>query len=193
METITINNIKRPRAEIVDFLVVRDGLVCKHPDCGEALDLNATGSKEVTIDHREPVSWCRANGWTEEQIWDYSNLDLMHKRCNARKSDTRYLEDGTLPTRKSTFKFRREAKAQRPEICTSCSAGRDLDYGEVCAACGSGPMPERLPMWAKVRFSECDHELFWCWACCITPEMRPAAVDIALLQGESGEWDDPII
>lgn len=189
METITINNIKRPRAEIVDFLVVRDGLVCKHPDCGEALDLNATGSKEVTIDHREPVSWCRANGWTEEQIWDYSNLDLMHKRCNARKSDTRYLEDGTLPTRKSTFKFRREAKAQRPEICTSCNAGRNLEYGEVCASCNSGPMPERFPRWAKLSFNECDHELFWCWSCSIGLTPRAPAVDIAVLQAESGEWD----
>lgn len=181
---------KRDRTELIAALKKRDGTRCQHPDCGNELDFSIKeGPKEVTIDHSEPVSWCRANGWTEDEIWDMSNLKLYEKRCNAKKSDTRYLEDGTLPQKINRFKYKRDKIAERPEVCKACNAGRGLDYGEVCASCGSGPLPERLPMWAKAPFADCDHEIFWCHVCCITPEMRPAAVDIAVLQAESGEWD----
>lgn len=158
-----------PRPEIIEALVKRDGLVCDHPDCEKTLDLNAPeGPWLVTIDHREPQSWGRNNGWTEEQIWDLDNLGLMHKKCNADKGDRRYREDGTLePKPVNRFLYRREKRAERPEICTSCNSGRDLGPNEVCLACGSGPMPERFPRWAKVSSPECDHELFWCWACSI--------------------------
>jgi len=181
--------IKPNRTDLVAALVERDGSLCMHPRCGKPLDFTAEGSQEVTIDHREPQSWCRENGWTEEQIWELTNLNLMHKSCNASKSDTRYLEDGTLPVKVNRLVNRRMARAERPEICTSCNAGRDLGPDEVCASCNSGPMPERFPRWAKVPYNECDHELFWCWACCITPDMRAPAVEIAVLQSESGEWD----
>lgn len=180
---------KIKRSELVAQLVARDGLVCAYPGCEDLLDLKATGSKEVTIDHIEPVSWCREQGWTEDEIWDLTNLALQHKRCNAKKSNLRYLPDGTLPeTKSSRFKYRRQKRAERPEICTSCAAGRNLGPDEVCASCGSGPQPERFPRWAKVPSSECDHALFWCAWCSIGVIERPAAVDLAVLQSESDEW-----
>jgi hypothetical protein len=179
---------KISRAELVAALVARDGMSCQYPGCGEELDFEATGSKEVTIDHTEPQAWCRENGWTEDEIWDLSNLTLMHKRCNAKKSDLRYLPDGTLPvTNRSRFRYRRDKRAERPEICTSCSAGRDLGPDEVCASCGSGPQPERYPRWAKVPANECDHELFWCAWCSIGVIPRAGATEMIMLRGEGGE------
>lgn len=181
-------SVKTPRKDLVAQLVARDGLVCMHPDCGKPLDLAATGKAEVTIDHSEPVSWCRENGWTEDEIWHLSNLTLMHKKCNASKSNIRYLPDGTLPAvKKSKFVYRRDKRAQRPEICTSCNAGRDLGIDEVCASCGSGPMPERYPRWAKMPVNECDHEAFWCWACSIGVIQRVGATEMIMLHGEGGE------
>lgn len=178
---------KMSRAELVAALITRDGMVCQYPDCEDELDLEATGSKEVTIDHTEPQAWCRENGWTEDQIWDLTNLTLMHKRCNAKKSDLRYLPDGTLPqTKRSRFRYRRDKRAQRPEICTSCNAGRNLQQDEYCNACGSGPQPARYPKWRQMRVSECDHDLFFCVACTIwSPEIRRSALD-ALITGGNG-------
>lgn len=184
-----------PRATLVDQLVARDGLVCKHPDCGRPLDLSIVQTPEgkdnplqVTIDHREPQVWCRENGWTEEQIWDLSNLDLMHKKCNADKGSRRYIADGVLePKPVNRFRYRRQKRAERPEICTSCNAGRDLGPNEVCASCNSGPMPQRYPRWAKVPSKECDHELFWCWACASGIVDRMGATEMILLGGEGGE------
>jgi hypothetical protein len=167
-----MTKVRPTRDQIVKSLVERDGKVCMHPDCGKAIDPDLIGSGcgklEPTIDHWYPQSWAFKNGWTYEQVWDLSNLRMMHKGCNAKKGHLVPNEDGTLPPRvRKEFRYRRDKRAQRPEICTKCSAGRDLDYGDVCGACGSGPMPERFPRWAKMPSPECDHELFWCWACSI--------------------------
>ena len=185
MTTITVY---RTRAELIELLVERDGLVCQHPDCGRPLDLNAEeGPRMVTIDHREPQSWCREQGWTDADIWALDNLDLMCKKCNADKGHRRYRTDGTLePKPASRFRYRRHKRAERPEICTSCNAGRNLREDEWCNSCGSGPMPARLPKWRQMDVKECDHDLFFCVGCTIyNPEKRRSALD-ALITGGPG-------
>lgn len=190
---MTTTTTYRTRSELIELLVERDGLVCQHPDCGRPLDLDATDDPQlVTIDHREPQSWCRLQGWTDAEIWSLDNLDLMHKKCNASKGHRRYREDGTLePKPLSRFRYRRQKRAERPEVCTSCSAGRDLGPDEVCASCGSGPLPHRWPRWAKVPSRECLHDgVFWCWACASGVVEIRGATETMLIGGEGGEDDD---
>lgn len=189
---------KVPRAVLVERLLDRDGNVCQHPSCGKPMNLENIGAVtddpfQATIDHWMPQSWCRDNGWTMGEIWDLSNLKLMHKECNAKKGSLIPNDDGTLPSvkRKRSLRHRRAERAQRPEVCTACNSGRDLGPDELCAGCGSGPMPERFPRWAKVPNSrDCDHELFWCAWCSIGVIERSPAVHVAIRQSESGEWGD---
>jgi hypothetical protein len=180
---------KATRAEIYAALTARDGTTCQHPDCGKELDFTVKdGPREVTIDHWIPQSWGYDNGWTHDEVWDLSNLKLMHKKCNASKGDLLPNEDGTIPQKKArTFKYRRDARAQRPEICTRCNAGRDLGPNEVCAACNSGPQPSRFPRYAKAPVRECDHEVFWCAFCSIGLIPRVGATEMILIGGEGGE------
>jgi hypothetical protein len=163
-------------------LIDRDGDECFycHRDFRE---------RERTIDHVYPQSKAYEAGWVYEQVWALTNLVLACKPCNAKKGDQLLNEDGTIPTRKTrTFRYRRDKRAQRAEICTSCNAGRNLGPDEVCASCNSGPMPERFPRWAKVRASECDHEMFWCWSCSIGLTPRVGATEMILL-GVEGQED----
>lgn len=189
--TATEPRIKKPRTEIVSELIERDGTTCQYPGCDHELDFSVTdGPNEVTIDHWIPQSWGFDHGWTYDQVWHLSNLKLMAKKCNAKKGDLLPNSDGTLPEKITrTFKYRRDARAQRPEICTECDNGRKLGPSEVCAACNSGPQPNRFPRFAKAQVKECDHEIFWCAWCSIGLIPRPSAVEVALLQGESGEWE----
>lgn len=186
---MTTVSLKVPREELVAALVERDGTKCMYPGCGRKLDFSVTdGPLEVTLDHHMPQWWCRENNWSREQTWSVDNLRLMEKRCNAKKGERVPNEDGTLPARaESTFRFRRQKRAGRPELCGECDNGHNLFVGEICANCGCNA--QRFPKSAKVRFDECDHEILWCWVCSITPDMRPASVETAVLQGESGEWD----
>jgi len=182
---------KIPRADLIRDLVKRDGTKCMYPDCGNELDFSIdSGPREVTIDHHYPQWYGREQGWTRDEIWALDNLRLMEKKCNAKKGDLIPNEDGTLPAKPaSTFMFRRQKRATRPELCYVCDNGRKLGPSEVCASCSSGPQPERYPRWAKMPSPECDHELFWCWACSIGITPRVPSVDIAVRQAESGEWD----
>lgn len=169
------------RSELIFALIERDGDECRY--CHRDFSV-----RERTIDHVYPQSRAYAEGWTYEQVWDLENLALACKPCNAKKADRLLLPDGTIPKPKDrTFRYRRDKRAERPEICTSCSAGRDLGPDEVCASCGSGPMPERFPRWAKLRPSECDHELFWCAWCSIGIIERPSATYMMMIGGEGGE------
>lgn len=180
---------KVPRAELVAALIKRDGTKCMFPGCGNELDFTITeGPREVTLDHWIPQHFGKANGWSMDQIWHVDNLKLMEKKCNAKKGERVPNEDGSLPPRnESTFKFRRQKRAGRPELCVECDNGHNLFVGEICANCGCNA--QRFPKSAKVSFNDCDHEILWCWVCSITPNMRPASIDTAVLQGESGEWD----
>jgi hypothetical protein len=155
------------RAETIQALELRDGPNCFHPDCGKEFK----NEEDKTFDHWIPQS----KGGT----WDIENLRLMHKRCNALKGDRMPNEDGTLPVlyRELNSAERRAVKhAQRPEICTKCNSGRALGEEDVCETCGSGPMPRTFPQWKKMKSSECDHDLFWCWACTLGFYERPAAI-----------------
>lgn len=177
------NTTKMQRDEILAVLVERDGDFCMYPGCGNKLDFNATGKKEVTVDHWMPQSWCYENGWTTEQVWDTSNLKLMEKECNAKKGSILPNPDGTLPPREVTQRERRADKGNRPEVCQACNSGRDLGPSETCGTCGSGPMPHAFPQFAKARAPECDHQLFWCWACSIGIIPRVPAF-VTALDGE---------
>lgn len=179
------------RSVLVDQLVIRDGLVCMHPDCGRPIDLDAPeGPLQVTIDHWMPQWWCKEQGWSDAKIWALDNLFLFHKKCNAKKGGIVPNPDGTLPEKApNTFKYRRDKRAERPEVCKSCNAGRNLGPNEVCASCNSGPLPERYPRWAKVPSSECDHELFWCYACASGLVDRPSALSMILTGGEGGSHE----
>lgn len=184
-------SVKIVRPDIVKQLADRDGTMCQHPECGKKIRMGITdGPFMATIDHWIPQSWAYENGWTREQVWDLSNLKLMHRKCNADKGDRLPNEDGTLPPKyKSPFRYRREKRAERAEVCTACNAGRFLDEGEVCASCGSGPMPLRMPMHRKVAPRDCDHRVRWCPMCASGIIPRPSALEMAAEQGESGEWE----
>lgn len=181
-ELVDAEKHNRPsRADLVIALIERDGDECHycHRDFRQ---------RERTIDHVYPQSKGYAEGWTYEQVWDFSNLVLACKPCNAKKGDLLLNEDGTIPRRRErTFRYRRDKRAERAEICVSCNAGRDLGPDEVCNSCGSGPMPERFPRWAKMPSHDCDHEAFWCWACSIGIIERPSATHMILMNGEGHE------
>lgn len=178
---------KLTRQEMIDALVARDGTRCQYPGEVHELDFSANeGPTEVTIDHWYPQHAGKADGWSFDQIWALSNLKLMCKKHNAKKGDLIPNDDGTLPTRVvRKFRYRRDKRASRADLCMECNNGHDLLVGEYCASCGCDA--QRFPRSAKVRFDECDHELAWCWVCSITPEMRPSSVGTAMRQADSDE------
>lgn len=168
-----MNALDMTRDERIEALVHRDGLSCQYPGCEKPLD-----KEDITFDHWIPQS----KGGT----WDLSNLKMMHKKCNAIKGDRMPNPDGTLPPLKREVALanrRAVRRGNRPEVCNVCESGRKLGPDEECASCGSGPMPEVFPRWAKMRSNECDHELFWCWACSIGITPRRAAI-VTVLDGE---------
>lgn len=189
--TITLTQTEKiPRTQLVTDLVDRDGTLCQHPDCGREMDLTLLeGPQQATIDHWFPQVYGRENGWTREEIWDLSNLKLMHRKCNAKKGDLLPNEDGSLPEKVTkTFRYRRDKRATRPELCVACDNGHNLFADEICASCGCDA--QRFPRSAKVRFDECDHEIMWCWVCSITPDMRPSVVGAAMRQAGAGVFGE---
>lgn len=185
-----IIEITKQRAELVSQLIERDGTTCQYPGCGNELDFTIEeGPFRVTIDHWMPKWFGIENDWTRDEIWDLSNLKLMERKCNAKKGDLIPNEDGTLPEKpaRRKFRYRRDKRAQRPEVCTACNSGRNLDEDEWCNACGSGPQPARYPKWRQMKPSECDHDLFFCWACHLEPNMRRSALDTLISGGEGYE------
>lgn len=191
--TDTLENTRRykvPRAELVAQLRERDGDMCQYPEHDHVLDFGAVeGPRETTIDHWFPIHYGKSNDWTTDEIWDLSNLKLMCKKGNAAKGDLIPNADGTLPAKpKSRFRFRRDKRAQRAEICDACQAGRLLGPDEYCNACGHGPQPGRYPKWRQMKPSECEHDLFYCVACTVWfPEMRRSSLDALITGGEGYE------
>lgn len=174
MMTEQSDRVKLSRDEIIDRVLARDGSNCYHPDCGKPFRTidGEIDREDVTIDHWIPL----AKGGT----WDLDNLRLMHKPCNARKSDILPLNETDLPVREklNSHAERRAQRARRVEVCPVCESGRKLGPEEQCSSCGSGPKPDKFPRWAKVDPKECDHDDFWCWACSIgLYERKP--IDIA--------------
>lgn len=181
-ERVEAERHHRPsRSELVLVLIDRDGDNCRYCQRDFA-------KRERTIDHVYPQSRGKADGWTYEQIWHIDNLALSCKPCNAKKSDRLLDENGNIPRHNErTFRYRRDKRAQRAEICTSCNVGRNLGPDEVCAACGSGPLPERFPRWAKLSATDCDHEAFWCAWCSIGVIERKGATAMLMTSYESQE------
>lgn len=181
---------KLTRDNIIELLTERDGTICMYPNCGKELDLSIQDDSNpmfITVDHWMPKCFGLAEGWTWDEIWDISNLRLMHKKCNASKGDRVPREDGTLPEKpKKTFRYRRQKRASRPELCTQCDNGHNLFSDEICAACGM--TAQKFPREAKARYQECDHEILWCIWCSIGVVPRVPAIDAAVRQAESGEW-----
>jgi hypothetical protein len=138
------------RKKLVKRLAKRDGgLKCFLCSCALTLET-------VTIEHWIP----RAHGGTNED----HNLRLACQPCNNKKSDVIPLKDGTIPRKPQKF---RPVKIPRPEICRKCDSGRRLSEGETCVECFSGPQPPVRPRYLKMSSLDCDHELFWCSACCL--------------------------
>lgn len=180
------------RLERIRIIRERDGVLCFHPDCRKPFkflthDFNLVPEnlpllEDITFDHWYP----RSLGGT----WDVENLRLMHKRCNALKGDKVPNEDGSVPGPRNEMNAdarRALKKSQRAKVCPQCLSGRALEYGDQCETCGSGPMPLRYPQWARMPAGQCDHDLFWCWACSIGITDRPSAISRVLSADELDE------
>lgn len=168
--TEAAKHARPPRAELVLALIQRDGDLCRYCE-------RDFSQRERTIDHVYPQARAFAEGWSYEKVWSLDNLALACKPCNAKKSDQILNEDGTIPHRRErTFRYRRDKRAARSEVCMSCDNGHNLFIDEICAACGCDA--QRFPRSAKVKFSDCDHALSWCWACSIDVVPRVGATEM---------------
>lgn len=187
--------IKLAREQQIAALVKRDGTKCQYPGCDRELDFSAPEDdpRLVTIDHWIPQKYGKDNDWTYEQVNDLNNLKLMCKKCNAKKGDRLPNDDGTIPEKAvRKFRYRRDKRANRPELCVDCDNGHNLMVGEICASCGCDA--QRFPRWAKVKTQDCDHEIMWCIWCSIGVIERESSVGIAMRQADSdelGEYFDP--
>lgn len=124
-----------------------------------------------TIDHWRALS----RGGT----WDVSNLRLMHRRCNALKSDTMPIDDYTVIIKSRDPRSRRRAEKRegRPIHCELCFSGRALNIGEQCGLCGSGPQPSTAPRTLQTSPSQCDHDIWHCRECFVdNPELRQSSI-----------------
>lgn len=138
---------------------------------------------DVTLDHWKPQSWCRTNGWTEDEINAVSNLRLMCKACNAKKGDMMPVDETTMPVRIEPQRDRKINRGPRPEGCLLCETGRLLLPGETCPDCHSGPQPQAAPKTLQKTPKECDHDMFHCWMCFIGHVPRKSALS-TLITGE---------
>lgn len=171
---------KVDRKALMKKLVKKYGWVCQYPGEEHPLDPNGKDKHEPTIDHSYPQSRARLDGWTEEEIWDISNLKPMCKKHNARKSDRVYNEDGTLPEREqNNYRIRRALRGERKDPCGLCYSGRLLLIGETCPDCGSGPQPT-YPTAYQRSSNDCPHSgPYSCWACMAGHvERKPAYIDV---------------
>lgn len=143
------------KQEKVATILRRDGndcFICKKPFDGE----------KPTIEHWIP----RSAGGSDEM----SNLRLTHKDCNILKGDIIPNDDNTItmpPRKQKPRKNRNDRKDILDRFCYDCEGGRRLKEKEFCSMCGSPPGPPENPRYLKRRSPECDHNIFWCWACSI--------------------------
>lgn len=142
------------RNAAIEFLVERDGLDCTFPGCMHEFSADSGSPWHRTIDHIVPQVRCKERGWTMQEMWDSSNLSLMHRTCNQRKGDVEYNEDGTL----TLVEVIRTVKIARPDICATCYAGRMLGKDEQCPDCYSLPQPTTWPAYLQFDPRECAHD-----------------------------------
>jgi molybdenum cofactor biosynthesis enzyme MoaA len=160
------------RDAIIMQLTDRDGYKCTYPGCEEPFDPVPDSRHHVTVDHIYPQAKAYADGWTFDQVWDLSNLQLMGRVCNAKKSDRVYDEQGELGSRGRI----RSVKVKRPIVCETCNSGRALSKGEVCEDCGSVPQPLTAPKFLQRSVKECDHDTTHCWMCYLDMIPRRSAL-----------------
>lgn len=179
MALIVIDNkLMVDKTRTIEELIERDGLQCMYPVsatklCDKPFDEEEDGRHSITIDHKYPQARAKAEGWSFEEIWDLTNLQLMGKLCNAKKSDLLYNEDGTLPVRGRV----KAIKMPRPERCDLCMNGRLLMPDEICPVCESDAQPKSWPRSLQREPKECDHSTYHCWLCLVhEPELRVPAI-----------------
>ena len=156
--------LKHDRKHVIETLRKRDGFfcfICKKPFAHD---------ERPTIDHWIP----RAAGGADEM----HNYRLAHLACNTKKGDLVPNEDGTIPSRiKSNYRTRKVSKREvLSRLCTKCNDGRNLTAGDTCEDCGSGAGPYDAPHYLKRPSPQCDHDIYWCWACGIGIVERKSAI-----------------
>lgn len=171
------------REDSINEILRRDGDGCQYPGC--ELPFVEGTNHERTIDHVVPQSWAKQQGWTYEQIWAVSNLQLMGRKCNALKSDRLPNDDGTLPALPSDGRIKAGDKSARPIACETCGEGRMLLDGETCDVCGSGPQPQKTPRMYQKSPKECSHGFGdepreHCWLCHLGMVPRRSALDVII-------------
>lgn len=179
-----LNYLRDSKQEILAALIERDGDQCAYCEKTDFhSDPNHVNGR--TIDHYHSIDFCTSEGWDSEDTHSLSNLRLACKTCNARKSNRRWLPDGTLEPR-----GRVKVHVPRPEICDTCMNGRLLLKDEICDVCGSDPQPRSFPAYAQKRPKDCSHGFVdpadHCWLCVIGLVERRSATDV-LLNGTGGE------
>ena len=159
--------VKLRAGERIQFLIERDGKVCRLPSCKNPTAFSH--NNPPTTDHWIPVS----KGGEDIP----SNWVLMHMRCNSLKADRLVMEDGTLEPIERTLK---PAKVQKRPPCEECMEGRLLLQDEICPYCGSEPQPKVAPRWAQKTPKECSHSgSDHCWMCFLGFVNRtPASSDV---------------
>jgi hypothetical protein len=156
----------KTKSELVEAVAEMWGYFCFLPICQG----DFTEEDPASLDHWRPLS----KGGT----WDISNLRLMHRRCNAIKSDTLPINEYEVIIKDRAPRARRRAdkRSGRPIVCSLCESGRLLLPGEECGLCGSGPQPATAPRTLQTSPSECNHSTFHCRECFVeNPSLRDGA------------------
>lgn len=136
----------------IEFLIERDGKICKLPGCKRPTAFSV--DNYPTTDHIIPVS----KGGPDEP----SNWQLAHRLCNERKADRLILPDGTLEPLPTKSKPARVVHRPPTECCFE---GRLLVGDEICPDCGSEAQPKTFPKWKQRGTKDCDHDYYHCWLC----------------------------
>ncbi len=170
--TVLLQHFKS-RAHLVSAIVDRDGPLCYL--CSNGF----SSTDRPTLDHVKPLS--------KGGLWDFDNLKLAHRRCNVKKGDREFNDDGVLelPLNKITY---RERKVNKQKIldnfCEECFDGRKLQPDEECWLCARKAV--QFPWTTKLDPKECSHSgPWWCWLCSIGIADRVPAI-VHVLDGEDG-------
>lgn len=161
------NEEKMRAGERIQFLIERDGKVCRIPGCKRPTAFS--NSNKPTTDHTIPLS----KGGPDTP----DNWKLAHEKCNQYKADRLILEDGTL---EPIIRKVKEPKAPKRSPCEECMEGRLLLEDENCPLCGIGPMPAKYPRYAQKNSKDCPHAgSSHCWLCVLGfVERVPASSDV---------------
>ena len=162
--------------DLVDYLINRDGLVCRMPYCPSPDQFD--GYSDITVDHWVP----RSKGGSDHT----ENLRIMHPACNLEKGNRLVLPDGTLEPK--PVKTPKKVKATRKKPCEKCWEGRSLGPDDVCDHCGMTAMPQPYPRYKQRSPGECDHNDYFCWACLLGfYDRKEVAEDIGLMTNIDNE------